>query len=171
MNLTTALLDLWEREEMSDEVLADRVADLVTTRDGARGFFVVAMAGDNPLMDRLPEALVQQLRHAGEGVIDLTVRNLAMSSAMAVEHQRSGDAGHQEGSERVTRRSIDLLRQLDPQGVSVRLEAMRKALKGEGDDVIFLKRWNYDDAQKEAIAASLESVAESPPGACSSTGL
>ena len=54
--------------------------------DGARGFFVISLAGDSPLMDRLPDPLQMQLRAAGDGVVDLTVRNLAMSTAMALHH-------------------------------------------------------------------------------------
>ena len=37
--------------------------------------------------------LVLALRSAGEGVVDLSVRNLAMSTAMALHHQRQGDRG------------------------------------------------------------------------------
>ena len=48
----------WEQGELSDEVLADRVAELVASRDGARGFFVVSLPADNPLMDRLPLVVV-----------------------------------------------------------------------------------------------------------------
>ena len=59
----------WENEEMSDEVLADRIGEMVAGRDGARGFFVVSLAGDSALMDRLPDAVVGQLRNAGEGVV------------------------------------------------------------------------------------------------------
>ncbi len=57
----------WEQGDLSDEVLADKVADLVASRDGARGFFVVSLPAENPLMDRLPEPLVMALRSAGEG--------------------------------------------------------------------------------------------------------
>ena len=59
-------LTSWEACELSDEVLADRVAGLVQDRDGARGFFVVAMTSEIPLLDRQPEALLGALRQAGE---------------------------------------------------------------------------------------------------------
>jgi len=81
MEIAAQWLGLWENGELSDEVLADRVAELVASRDGARGFFVVALAGDCPLMDRLPDPLALALRNAGAGVVDLSVRNLAMSSS------------------------------------------------------------------------------------------
>lgn len=98
MEITAQWLELWEHGELSDEVLADRVAELVASRDGARGFFVVSLAGDCPLMDRLPETLLLQLRLAGEGVVDLSARNLAMSTAMALHHQRAGDSSQQGAS-------------------------------------------------------------------------
>ncbi|MCX5969309.1 MAG: hypothetical protein NTV57_17120 [Cyanobacteria bacterium] len=154
-------LALWEAGELSDEVLADRLAELVASRDGARGFFVVALASDSPLMDRLPEPVALQLRLAGEAVVDLTVRNLAMSTAMAVHHGRSGDFSQQAGSERVQHRSRDLLRLLEPTAVKQRLEIMLAAARdGEGDDVAFVERWGYDTAQKSAIAEAIDAVAE-----------
>jgi hypothetical protein len=160
MERSAGWLTLWENGEISDEVLADRVGDLVAHRDGARGFFVVALAGDTPLMDRLPEPLVLQLRRAGEGVVDLTARNLAMSTAMALHHQRSGDADQQARSERVQLRAIDLLRQLEPHAVQRRLETLLAGARGSGDDVAFLDRWGYDAEQRAAIAEAVQSVAE-----------
>jgi hypothetical protein len=160
MEIAAQWLGLWERGELSDEVLADRVGELVVSRDGARGFFVVALAGDSPLMDRLPEPLVLQLRAAGEGVVDLTARNLAMSTAMALHHRRSGDGQQQEGSERVQLRCTELLRLLQPEAVKRRLETLLAATAGAGEDVAFLARWGYDEQQKAAIAAAVEAVAE-----------
>ena len=58
MEIAAGWMTQWDNEEISDEVIADRVAELVASRDGARGFFVVSLAGDSALMDRLPEALV-----------------------------------------------------------------------------------------------------------------
>ncbi len=154
-------LALWEAGELSEEVLADRVAELVASRDGARGFFVVSLAGDSPLMDRLPEPVALQLRLAGDPVVDLTVRNLAMSTAMAVHHQRSGDAEQQAGSERVQRRSSELLRLLEPEAVKQRLETLLAASRdGCGDDVVFLERWGYDAEQKSAISEAIDAVAD-----------
>ncbi len=166
MEITAQWLGLWEQGELSDEVLADRVAELVGSRDGARGFFVVSLAGECPLMDRMPEALVMQLRAAGEGVVDLSARNLAMSTAMALHHARSGDGDQQAGSERVQSRCIELLRQLEPEAVKRRLESLLAAAQAgggdaSGDDGAFLERWGYDEQQKAAIAEAILSVAES----------
>ena len=160
MEITAQWLALWEHGELSDEVLADRVAELVASRDGARGFFVVSLAGDGPLMDRLPEPLLLQLRLAGESVVDLSARNLAMSTAMALHHNRAGDVAQQGASERVQARCTELLRGLEPQAVKDRLEILLAATAGEGEDVAFLERWGYDAEQRSSIAAAIEAVAE-----------
>lgn len=170
LEIAAQWIGLWEAGELSDEVLADRVGELVASRDGARGFFVVALAGDAPLMDRLNEPLVQQLRQAGAGVVDLMVRNLAMSSAMVVAHGRKGDSDQQAASERVRSRSTELLRLLDAQAVGQRLQTLLAAVEpGEAaqvsqsvaDDRAFLDRWGYDDGQRKAIRQALTGVAES----------
>ncbi len=160
MEITAQWLALWENGELSDEVLSDRVAELVASRDGARGFFVVSLAGDSPLMDRLPDPVVLALRQAGDGVVDLSARNLAMSTAMALHHQRNGDAGQQGGSERVQLRCTELLRLLEPGAVKERLEMLLEATDGRGEDVAFLDRWGYDADQRAAIAEAVLAVAE-----------
>jgi hypothetical protein len=167
MEIAAQWIGLWEAGELSDEVLADRVGELVASRDGARGFFVVGLTGEAPLLDRLPEPLVAALRQAGPGVVDLTARNLAMSTAMVLHHQRSGDRDHQAGSERVQLRSTELLRQLEPVAVKQRLETLLAAAAQDGDsegavakDRAFLDRWGYDAEQRLAIAAAIEAVAD-----------
>ena len=160
MEITAQWLALWENGELSDEVLSDRVAELVASRDGARGFFVVSLAGDSPLMDRLPDPVVLALRQAGDGVVDLSARNLAMSTAMSLHHQRNGDAGQQGGSERVQLRCTELLRLLEPVAVKERLETLLEATDGRGEDVAFLDRWGYDADQRAAIADAVLAVAE-----------
>jgi hypothetical protein len=160
MDITAQWLGLWENGELSDEVLSDRVAEMVASRDGARGFFVVSLAGDYPLMDRLPDPVVLALRQAGAGVVDLSVRNLAMSTAMALHHQRSGDGGQQAGSERVQLRCTELLRLLEPSLVKDRLETLLEGTAGRGEDVAFLDRWGYDAEQRAAIADAVVAVAE-----------
>ena len=127
--ITGQWLELWENGELSDEVLADRVAELVVSRDGGRGFFAVSLAGDSPLLDRLPEPLVLALRAVGAPVVDLCLRNLAMSTAMVLHHARSGDPQQQAGSERVASRCTELLRLLDPIQVKQRLETLWAAAR------------------------------------------
>jgi|APCry1669189000_1035189.scaffolds.fasta_scaffold00958_4 hypothetical protein len=157
-------LEQWEAGELSDEVLADRVGQLLASLDGARGFFVVALAGESPLLDRLPEPLLLQLRCAGAAVVDLSARNLAMSTAMALHHARQEDREQRAGSLRVQARCTELLRQLDPALVKQRLEGLLSAARAAdaagAEDLAFLERWGYDQEQRQAIALAIEAVAE-----------
>ena len=150
----------WDREEISDEVLAERVAELLKSSNGARGFFVASLSSESPLMDRLPDPLIFKLTEAKELVIDLAVRNLVMSTAMGIIHKRNRSQDQQSGSERISMRCIDLLRKLDPLSVKKRIETMLEATEGKGDDVNFLKKWGYDKEQKSAIASNILLIPE-----------
>ena len=161
MEIAAGWMKQWDQDEISDEVMADRVGALVASRDGARGFFVMSLAGDSALMDRLPDALLIKLREAGDGVVDLTARNLAMSAAMAVHHRNNNDDEQAAGSERVNQRCSELLRQLDSQRVKDRLEILLEAANhSRGEDLAFLERWGYDEHQKQAIGEAVQAVAE-----------
>ena len=148
----------WENDEISDEVISDRIGELVKTVEGARGFFVVSLSIDCALMDRFPDALIFHLRNSGELVVDLTVKNLAMSSAMVITHRENNDPQEIQ-SERIKIRCIELLKLLDSNQVKQRLDILLEATKGYGTDTKFLNRWGYDDDQINAISESIYEVA------------
>ena len=150
----------WEAGNLSDEVLADRIGELIATKEGARGFFAISLSSDCPLMDRLPDPVIFQLRNLGESIVELTVKNLAMSSAMTLQHERKNNSEHLFGSKRVTRRCIELLKLLETNSVKKHLESLLSGTMGEGNYAEFLNRWGYDEGQKIAISKSINSVAE-----------
>ena len=147
----------WENGEISDEVISDRIGELTKTVEGARGFFVVSLSIDCPLMDRLPDALIFQFRSSGEIVVDLTVKNLAMSSAMVVKHKENNDPLEAQ-SERIKIRCIELLKLLDSTKVKNRLDILLEATKGNGEDFKFLTQWAYNEKQIKAISESIFEV-------------
>ena len=148
----------WENDEISDEVISDRIGELIKTVEGARGFFVVSLSIDCPLMDRLPDALIFQLRSSGEIVDDLSAKNLAMSSAMIITHRKNKDPQEMQ-SKRIKIRCIELLKLLDSTQVKKRLDVLLEATKGIGADLKFLDRWGYNDEQIKAISESIYEVA------------
>ena len=147
----------WENDEISDEVISDRIGELIKTVEGARGFFVVSLSIDCPLMDRFPDALIFQLRSSGEIVVDLTVKNLAMSAAMVITHRSKNDIQELQ-SERIKIRCIELLKLLDSNEVKKRLDVLLQATKGNGTDLKFLNKWGYNDKQINAISESIYEV-------------
>ena len=158
MEATMIWCKSWENDEISDEVISDRIGELIKTVEGARGFFVVSLSIDCPLMDRFPDALIFQLRSSGDIVIDLTVKNLAMSSAMVITHHKNNDSQEIQ-SERIKIRCIELLKLLDSNAVKKRLDVLLEATKGNGTDLKFLDRWGYNDEQITAISESIHKVA------------
>jgi len=158
MEATMLWCKSWENDEISDEVISDRIGELIKTVEGARGFFVVSLSIDCPLMDRFPDALIFQLRSSGEIVVDLTVKNLAMSSAMVIAHRKNKDTQEIQ-SERIKIRCIELLKLLDSTQVKERLDVLLEATKGNGRDLKFLKKWGYNDEQINAISESIYEVA------------
>ena len=148
----------WENDEISDEVISDRIGELIKTVEGARGFFAVSLSLDCPLMDRFPDPLIFQLRSAGEIVVDLTVKNLAMSSAMIITHRMNKDPQGLQ-SERIKIRCIELLKLLDSTQVKKRLDVLLEATKGNGTDLKFINKWGYNDKQINAISESIYEVA------------
>ena len=158
MDATMLWCKSWENDEISDEVISDRIGELIKTVEGARGFFVVSLSIDCPLMDRFPDALIFQLRTSEEIVVDLTVKNLAMSSAMMLTHRKNNDPQEMQ-SERIKARCIELLKLLDSNQVKKRLDVLLEATKGNGKDLKFLNRWGYNDEQINAISESIYEVA------------
>ena len=158
MEATMIWCESWENDEISDEVISDRIGELLKTVEGARGFFVVSLSIDCPLMDRFPDALIAQLRSSGEIVVDLTVKNLAMSSAMAILHRKNNDPQEIQ-SDRIKIRCIELLKLLDSNHVKKRLDVLIEATRGKGDDLQFFNRWGYNEEQIEAISDSIYAVA------------
>jgi len=148
----------WENDEISDEVISDRIGELIKTVEGARGFFVVSLSIDCPLMDRFPDPLIFQLRSSGEVVVDLTVKNLAMSSAMIITHRKNKDPQEIQ-SERIKIRCIELLKLLDSTQVKKRLDVLLEATKGNGTDLKFINKWGYNDKQINAISESIYEIA------------
>ena len=160
MNAAMHWCSAWDKGELSDEVLADRISELLTSKNGARGFLVIGLSSDCPLMDRLPEPLILQLRKAGKLIVNLTVKNLAMSSAMVVHHKRNKNTTQEAGSERVNSRCLELLRLLDPNEVKISLEELLDDIKEKRNNSELIKRWGYDDDQQKEIILSIYKVAE-----------
>ncbi len=155
--LTQSLLDQIERDEIGAADLESSVSQLVHTLNGARGFFVVYLTDDRPIADNHPAAIVAALKSAPDLVASLLIKNLAMSTAMVLAHQRNqaNDLAH--SSQRVSRRSADLMQRLALPTLQTEAERLWQSLASDtGAYVDFLRRWGYDAAQKQQIQAVLQ---------------
>lgn len=146
--------------------MAAEIAALVSSPNGARGFFVTFLTGESPLADDLPLPILQGLRSAPEQVASLLAKNLAMSTAMAITHRRHHRDEMAAGSDRVQRRSMNLIQQLQLATVIEQVQAMQHSAKVSVAAAAgaperqrhplpyeaFLTRWGYDADQRAAIA-------------------
>ena len=141
-------------ESISEEEKEKIVSALVTSNNGARGFFVTFLTSDNPIVDQQSSGIINGLKSSPEIVSELLVKNVAMSTAMKIIHRRNKNEDMANQSQRVTNRSLYLIEQLSLTEVEKQIQALKTTiLQGEGIYQQFLNRWQYDTEQKEAIAS------------------
>lgn len=158
--LTQSLLDRLESEALSESELESALAQLVASENGARGFFVTYLTDDREFADRPHNAAIQALKSSPLIVAELLVKNLAMSTAMEITHQRHNDPEMATGSRRVQRRSAGLMERLANPEIHQKVNALLANIQtGTGEYQTFLERWEYDSQQKEAIALALKPFA------------
>ena len=149
----------WEEELLSDEVLADRVAELVKTKNGLRGFFAYALSDINcSLLDKLPSPLIFKFVECGEQIVEITLKNLIMSTAQIINHQRDNNPDYEEISSNISDRCINLLKLLDTKLVSNKVGMILDDLDNLGNSINNSK--NYDLEQQELIREKISKIAK-----------
>ena len=75
INISAHWCKEWGEDLLSEEVLADRIAELIKTRNGLRGFFAYALSDkDCFLLDKLPFSLIYKLNEGGDAVTEIVVK-------------------------------------------------------------------------------------------------
>ncbi len=144
---------LQARKDLEASQLKAEVEALVKTSNGARGFFVSFLTGEWELADSPSEAIIQALQAEPTAIAELLVKNLVMSTAMAITHQRNGNPEQAHDSERVAKRTALLIKKVDlPEVRAIAVQMQNSAIFNTGDYKAFLEKWGYDAEQKQAIA-------------------
>jgi hypothetical protein len=152
------LLEISENN-LSDQEMTTAIANLVSTENGARGFFVTFLTAQNfPLADQPNQALLTALGSSPAIVGELLVKNLAMATATEILHQRREDTEAAQGSQQVAQRTQTLINELSLPGLPEKLTELEQSLDGPGPYEAFLQRWNYDQEQREAIRQAIAQV-------------
>ena len=165
--LTQTLLDSLEQGEVPADSLQQTVSALVRSENGARGFFVTYLSDNRPFADQPAPAIVAALQTAPAIVAPLLVKNLVMSTAMAITHRRNQDETMASGSERVRSRTAQLIQRLQLPQVQVEAQQLSQAIETKtGAYQTFLERWGYDLEQQQAMQQVLTAtIASIEPGA------
>ena len=158
---TKSLMEQIDSHELSEADIQQRVESLLSSKNGGRGFFVAYLTSDTPLSDRPSKGIINGLKSMATISDDLLVKNLAMSSAMTVAHSRNNDLENVVGSQRVCRRTSNLIQKLNLQSINEELQKLQRTLEdGDGKYLDFLQRWSYDKEQKKAIEAAISDLSE-----------
>lgn len=165
--LSQSLLGQMEQGELSDAELEQAIATLVRSENGARGFFVTYLTDERSLADQPSPAVIGALQSSPEIVSELLVKNLAMSSAMAIAHRRNENEAMAQGSDRVRCRTTALIQLLPIPAIAEKAQKLHQTIAtGVGEYQSFLTRWNYDTEQKQVIEEAIEAAmgqTDAPP--------
>ena len=149
----------WEDNLLSDEVLADRIKELIKSKRGTRGFFAYALSDSEcGLLDKLPSSIIFTLRESGEHIVEITVKNLFMSSAQIVNHQKAKNFEYAERSHNISERCINLLKELDTKLVTKKINKMLSEIDNMGNS--FDNAVKYSAEQKSFIRKKVNEIAQ-----------
>ncbi len=161
--LTQTLLNRMELGDIADPELESVLTTLVNSQNGARGFFVTYLTDERSLVDQPTNAVLLALKQSPNHVSELLVKNLAMSSAMAITHRRNQNEPQAQGSDRVRSRTMNLIKQLELPDIQTKAQQLKTSAEtGTGDYATFLDRWGYDDEQRQVIQQSMTQAIATP---------
>ena len=159
INISLQWCKEWGEDLLSEEVLADRIAELTKTRNGLRGFFAYALSDkDCFLLDKLPFSLIYKLNEVGDVVAEIVVKNLIMSSAQIIIHRRDDNHEYEMTSKNISDRCKAILRLLETNRVTKIINQILKNLDGMGNS--FDNSIKYDSEQKEFIKKQILDIAQ-----------
>ena len=134
INVSAQWCKEWGEDLLSEEVLADRIAELTKTRNGLRGFFAYALSDKNCfLLDKLPFSLIYKLNEGGDVVAEIVVKNLIMSSAQIIIHRRDNNHEYEITSENIADRCKAILRLLETKSVAKSINKVLNDLDDMGN--------------------------------------
>ena len=159
INISAQWCKEWGEDLLSEEVLADRIAELIKTKNGLRGFFAYALSDRNCfLLDKLPFSLIFKLNECGDTVVEIVIKNLIMSSAQIIIHRREHNHEYELTSENISERCKGILRLLETKLVTESINKIIKDLDKLGNS--FDNSIKYDEQQKEFIKQQIFDIAQ-----------
>ena len=159
INISAKWCKEWGEDLLSEEVLADRIAELIKKKNGLRGFFAYALSDQNCLLlDKLPFSLIFKLNEGGDSVVEIIVKNLIMSTAQVIIHQRENNHEYEMASENIADRCKGLLRLLETKSVTKTINEIMKDLDKMGNS--FDDSTKYDAEQKDFIKKQIFDIAQ-----------
>ncbi|ACK64325.1 conserved hypothetical protein [Rippkaea orientalis PCC 8801] len=162
IELAYSLLEQMESNQLTDNEIEQRIIDLAKSKTGARNFLGAYLTSNSNLPDSPSVRVINALKSSPEIVSELMVKNLAMSTTMAITHRRNNDEENAQGSDKVCQRSAKLIKALNLDIIQDELNQLLNSITtGEGEYQAFLERWGYDQEQLQAMATKVTQVLKS----------
>lgn len=159
ISTTQDLMSEMNAKQLKESEIKQQVTSIVRDKNGGRGFFVSYLTSDLTLADNPSQGVIDALKSSIEIVSELLVKNLAMSSAMIVAHNRNNDFQSAGGSKKVYQRTSNLIQQIKSDLVEHELQKLRGTIEmGHGDYQSFIERWGYNAQQQQAIKNAIIST-------------
>ena len=159
INISAQWCKEWGEDLLSEEVLADRVAEIKKTKNGLRGFFAYALSDQNCyLLDKLPFSFVFKLQEAGNDVVEIVIKNLIMSSAQIIVHESDNNLEYKSNSENISERCKNILRVLETKSVTKNINQIMNDLDNLGNSFDNSKK--YNEKQKQFIKHQILDIAQ-----------
>ncbi len=159
LQLTQTLLEAMREKKLNDSEVEEIITTLVSSKNGARGFFVVYLTSNLPLADNPSQGVINALKSSPELVSELLVKNLAMSSSMAITHRRNNDEEMAKQSEITCQRNSHLIQQVSLDLITEELRKLKQTIiDNDGSYQTFLEKWGYDEEQKQVIKNNIDKI-------------
>lgn len=159
ISATQALMIKIASDQLNESQIEQEIISIIKDKNGGRGFFVAYLTSKDNLADAPSEGIIRAFQSSISVVSELLIKNLAMSSAMVVAHNRNNDFDNVQGSQQVCLRTSNLIQQLGSKLVKDELLKLHHTIKsGKGDYQTFIQRWNYDAEQQQAIQNTISNV-------------
>ena len=159
INITKDWCKDWSDDILSDEVLADRIKELIKTRNGTRGFFAYTLSDSEcALLDQLPSSLIFTLRERGDHIVEITIKNLFMSSAQIINHKKDNNFELAARSNIISDRCVNLLKELETKLVTKYINKMLSTIDVMGNS--FNNKVKYTLEQKNFIREKVNEIAK-----------
>ena len=149
---TQNLMEQIANNQINEAEIEQQITSIIRDKKGGRGFFVSYLTSKLALADNPSQGVINALQSSSDIVDELLVKNLAMSSAMIISHDRNQDPENVAGSQKVYQRTNNLIQRIQSKSLEDELQKLKTTIEeGSGDYQGFLERWAYDLEQKQAI--------------------
>ena len=144
------------------------LCQFINTPFTARAFLVAFLTGSLfNLNDHAGDIVIEMLRKKIEFTAEVLIKNLVMSRAMILTHQKNNDETMSEQSKLVNERTLKTIKLIGSEILDKKRILLLEAIQAKTSEQVlntenpfsdFLERWQYDTKQLKAMKETLESI-------------